>query len=75
MQSSETTLTKERLLAAKESLDYLEAERLRREDPGFGRMIEQKIISREVLELELQEAEERIRMMCDAAERALDLLQ
>lgn len=75
MQSSGMTLTKERLSAAKESLDYLEAERERRGDSGFGRMVEQKIISREVLELELQEAEERIALMCDAAERALDLLQ
>ena len=75
MQNSATMLTKERLSAAKESLDYLEAERLLRKDPEFGLQIEQKIISRELLELELQEAEERIAMMCDAAERALDLLQ
>ena len=69
------TLAKERLSVAKECLDYLEAERVRRGDPPFGRMAEQKIISRELLELELQEAEERITMMCNAAERALDLLQ
>ena len=75
MQIPETTLTKDRLSAAKECLDYLEAERLSRDDPGFGRMVEQKIISREVLELELQEAEEQITTMCNAAERALDLLQ
>jgi hypothetical protein len=75
MQSAGNTLTKERLSVAKDCLDYLDGERLRRADPGFGRMIEQKIISREILELELQEAEERITTICDAAERALDLLQ
>lgn len=74
MQSPGDTLITRRLSAAKESLDYLEAERARREDSGFGILIEQQIIWRELLELELQDAEERIKKMCDAAERALDLL-
>ena len=75
MQNVETMLTKDRLSAAKDSLDYLEAEREQRNDFDFGRQVEQKIISRELLELELQDAEERITRMCNAAERALDLLQ
>jgi hypothetical protein len=75
MQNVETMLAKDRLSAAKDSLDYLEAERAQRNDFDFGRQVEQKIISRELLELELQDAEERITMMCNAAERALDLLQ
>jgi hypothetical protein len=75
MQNVETMLAKDRLSAAKDSLDYLEAERTQRNDFDFGRQVEQKIISRELLELELQDAEERITMMCNAAERALDLLQ
>jgi hypothetical protein len=75
MESAETTLAKDRLSAAKDCLEYLESERGERNDCEFGRQIEQKIISRELLELELQEAEERITTMCDAAERALDLLE
>lgn len=75
MQNLGTMLAKDRLSAAKDSLDYLEAERAQRNDCDFGRQVEQKIISRELLELELQDAEERITMMCNAAERALDLLQ
>lgn len=66
---------KERLSEAKESLDYLEAERSRRGEPAFGKRTEQQIIWRELLELELQDAEERIASMCDAAERALALLE
>ena len=75
MTGSRATVTKDRLSEAKESLDYLEAERARRADPEFGKLIEQQIIWREILELELQDAEERITSMCDAAERALALLE
>ena len=74
MQNPGETLVAQRLSAAKDSLDYLEVERARRNDPAFGLLIEQQIIWRELLELELQDAEERIAQMCDAAERALDLL-
>lgn len=75
MKTSGAVLTADRLSEAKESLDYLDVERERRGDPKFGKLIEQQIIWRELLELELQEAEERIAFMCDAAERALDLLR
>jgi hypothetical protein len=74
MTTSGAVLTKDRLSEAKDSLDYLEGERLRRDDPNFGKLIEQQIIWRELLELELEDAEERITVMCNAAERALDLL-
>lgn len=63
-----------RLTEAKACLEYLETERDRRADPEFGRQLEQKVISRELLELELQDAEERITQMCAAAEHALTLL-
>ena len=66
--------SKERLLKAKECLDYLEVEREHRDDRAFGSLVEQQMIWRELLELELQDAEERITLMCDAAERALALL-
>lgn len=75
MQTSGGGFTKDRLSEAKDSLEYVEMERVRRDDPGFGRLLEQRIISRELLELELQEAEERIAFLCNAAERALELLE
>jgi len=75
MTSSRATVSKDRLSEAKESLDYLDLEREHRDDPAFGKLIEQQIIWRELLELELQDAEERITSMCDAAERALALLE
>jgi len=68
-------LMQKRLSEAKDGLEYLDAERLRRNDPAFGRLLEDQMIWRELLELELQEAEARITSMCDAAERALDMLK
>jgi len=70
-----STQIQKRLSEAGECLDYLEVERLRRHDPAFGKRIEQQIVWRELLELELQDAEEQISSMCDAAERALTLLE
>ena len=75
MHTSQYMLTQKRLLEAKECLEYLDLERRRRDDPMFGMLLEQQIVSREILELEMQEAEERITLMCDAAERALNLLK
>jgi hypothetical protein len=48
---------------------------LRRADPDFGRRLEDKVIWRELLELKLEDAEDRISRMCDAAERALALIR
>ena len=67
-------IVRERLAAAKDSLDYLDAEREKRADLMFGKRTEDQIVWRELLELELQDAEERIARMCDAAERALALI-
>lgn len=74
MTSCTEAVIKDRLSKAKESLDYLDVEREQRNDLAFGRLVESQIIWRELLELELQDAEERIASMCDAAERALALL-
>ena len=74
MKSSGTVSTQERLAEAKACLDYLDAERVRRADPDFGRLLEEKTVWRELLELELEDAEDRITRMCDAAERALALI-
>lgn len=75
MHSAQYALTQKRLAEAKDGLEYLDAERLRRDDPNFGRLLEDQMIWRELLELEFQEAEERIAFLCNAAEHALDLLQ
>jgi hypothetical protein len=74
MTVSTDAVIKDRLSKSKECLDYLEVEREHRGDPAFGRLVEQQMIWRELLELELQDAEERITSLCDAAERALALL-
>jgi len=63
-----------RLEEAVACLEYLAGERILRNDPEFGRLVEQRTVSRELLELEMQDAEERITRMCDAAEHALSLL-
>ena len=74
MQNTGATTVRERLAEAKASLDYLDLERARRADPEFGKRIEARIVWREILELELEEAEERITRLCDAAEWALALV-
>lgn len=57
MKSSGTGTVQERLAEAKACLDYLDLERTRRADPDFGKRLEDKTIWRELLELELQDAE------------------
>ena len=74
MKSSGTASTRERLVEANACLEYLDAERARRGDPNFGRLLEDKTVWRELLELELEDADYRIARMCDAAERALALI-
>ena len=71
MRSSGIATVRERLAGAKACLDYLDLERRRRADPEFGKRTEDQIVWRELLELGLQDAEERITRLCDAAERAL----
>jgi len=73
MNKAETATVHQRLAEAKACLDYLDLERSRLGDPNFGKAIEDKAIWRELLELELQDADERIQRICDAAERALTL--
>jgi hypothetical protein len=69
-----TKTVQKRLAEAMACLEYLETERVLRNDWEFGRLVEQRTVSRELLELEMQDAEERIARMCDAAEHALALL-
>ncbi len=61
----------QRLADEKACLDYLDQERSRVGDLNFGRTLEDKTIWRELLDLELQEADERIERIREAAERML----
>jgi hypothetical protein len=71
MQNPRNATVSHRLAEEKACLDYLDSERFRRGDPNFGRSLEDKTIWRELLELELEEADERIRRIRDAAQRLL----
>ena len=75
MKNTRTSVLQERLSKAAAYLEHLDEERAERGDSTLGKPIEKRIIWRELLELELQDAEERITSMCDAAERALALLE
>ena len=61
----------QRLTEGKASLDGLDLERARRGDSTFGRALENKTIWRELLELELQDVDEQIGRICEAAGRLL----
>jgi hypothetical protein len=61
----------QRLAEEKACLDYLDLERSRAGDPNFGKTLEDKTIWRELLDLEVQEADERMRHIREAAERLL----
>ncbi len=52
---------RQRLAEEKACLDDLDAERRRRRDSGFGKATEEKVIWRELLDLELQEIDEKNR--------------
>ena len=71
MENARTATVPHRLAEEKACLDYLESERFRRGDPNFGKALETKTIWRELLDLELEEADERIRRIRNAAERLL----
>ena len=56
-----------RLAEEKASLEYLDAEREHRRELSFGKTIEERVIWGELLELELQDLDEQLRRICDAA--------
>ena len=58
---------RERLVSEFGWLEMLDRERLQREDPTFARLAEQRIIGRELIDLELQEVDEQIERICEAA--------
>jgi hypothetical protein len=61
-----------RLEEGKTCLEYLDAERECRSDPSFGRVIEEQVVWGELLELELQDVDEQLSRICDAAGGATD---
>ena len=59
--------TRQRLAQAFSSLENIELVRNRRSDRYFGRSAEERIIWRELLELELQYVDEQIERICGTA--------
>jgi hypothetical protein len=59
-----------RLAEANASLEYLDAERESRRQPAFGKATEDRAVWRELLDLELQDIDERLTHICGTAGRA-----
>ena len=60
-----------RLVEGASCLERLDLERTLWRDPSLGRLIEERIICRELLELQLQEIDEQIGRISDEAGRGL----
>ena len=58
-----------RLTEGKSCLERLDAERQHRGDSRFGKATEDRIVWGELIELELQEIDEQVSRICDAAGR------
>ena len=61
-----------RLAEAFSYLERLTLERAYRQDPAFGKFLEERIIWRELLDLELQEIDENIGRVWDQTQTGLD---
>ena len=64
-----TSPIQRRLAEGEARLERLDAERARRADASLGRTTEERIVWRELLELELQEIDEQVSRIQDAAGR------
>ena len=64
--------TQKRLVEAFSCLQRLELERAYRQDPVFCKFLEERIIWRELLDLELQEIDEKIGPISDQVGSGLD---
>lgn len=58
---------RQRLSEGKACLENLDVERRRQHDSAFGRATEDRVVWGELLELELQEIDEQVRRICNAA--------
>jgi hypothetical protein len=59
--------TRQRLVEAFSRLQNLQLVRNHRQDPRFGRLVEERIIWRELIELELQEVDKQIERISQPA--------
>ena len=71
MNNARTFSVHERLTAAAACLDRLSEERASCGDPTLDKVIEGRIISRELFDLELQDFDEQIGRLLEVAERLL----
>jgi hypothetical protein len=58
---------RQRLAEGKACLEWLDAEQERRGDSGFEKATENRIVWRELLDLELQDVDDQVHRICDAA--------
>ena len=63
------TAVGDRLASEKALLENLELERARKRRPGFGKAAEDRIIWSELLELEIQDIDERLQRICRDTEQ------
>lgn len=66
-QSCTASTTWQRLAEEKVRLEHLDAERTYRGDSGFGKATEDRIVWGELLDLELQDIDEQVSRICQAA--------
>ena len=64
MEKPRTVGTRDRIVKSFATLERLECDRLLRCDPQYRKILEQGIIQRELLDLELQEISEQIDRIC-----------
>jgi hypothetical protein len=58
---------RDRLRAGRASLEHIDLKRSLRGDPHLDRALEDRIVWRELFDLELQELDEQIARMCESA--------
>jgi hypothetical protein len=71
MKNARTSVLQERLAKAVAYLELLDVERISHGEPNLGKSIEERIVWRELLDLELQEFEEEIERLAEAAHSLL----
>jgi hypothetical protein len=62
-----TSKVHDRITAARVSLEHIDRERTLRCDPLFGKALEERIVRRELFDLELQELDEQTARICESA--------